>query len=117
MALQEVFRDGSIRTILSGVVPAQVRDYWPSRRLCGAAFMVLASLLLGGGTRGGFLSDATLELLGIPGFFLPVAALLRLPRATSHFQRRAYLVLACCLAMVLLPLGQLVPLPPWIWSR
>ena len=82
-----------------------------------SAAMMMASLLLGGGTRGGFLSDAILELLAIPAFLLAIASLADLPWASADLRRRARWALLFCLAIALLPLIQLVPLPPRIWTR
>ena len=81
------------------------------------AFTIVLALLLGGGTRGGFLSDAILELAAIPALLISLSSLSNLPLRTEHanWQHRcsAYL----CIAIILLPLMQLVPLPPWIWTR
>jgi O-antigen ligase len=117
MTLQDAFRDRSLRPILTGLVPAQIRDYRPRLLFCCSALMMLTSLMLGGGTRGGFLSDAILELLAIPILLLSSVSLIDLPRARADLKWRAYALLACCLAALLLPLSQLVPLPPsvWIW--
>lgn len=69
-----------------------------------------ACLLLGGATTSGHLSDAILQFVSIP---LLVAAIWCLDLSTAR-QVRAPLLL--CFAAVLLPLLQLVPLPPQIWS-
>jgi O-antigen ligase len=70
-----------------------------------------SGLLLGGGTKAGFLSDAIVQLAAIP---LLLTALWRLAGRSSI--RRLRWALAFCLAVVLLPLLQLVPLPPEIWT-
>ena len=73
--------------------------------------VIVASLFLGGGTRGGYLSDAILQLLSIP---LLVASLWRLSEVPlTKDTRRA---LFFCLAIAVLPLVQLIPLPPWLWT-
>jgi O-antigen ligase len=76
---------------------------------------MVASFLLGGGTRAGFLSDVVLELVAIPALLISLSSLLELPRTQS--KRRADWALVFCLAIAVLPLIQLVPLPPWIWTR
>ena len=77
--------------------------------LCAVAFV--ASLLLGGGTRGGFLSDAILQLLAIP---LLLVSLWRMFEVS--LTRQMKLALYFCLAVAVLPLIQLIPLPPWLWT-
>lgn len=77
-----------------------------------AAAGLLFCLLLGGGTRGGHLSDAMLQLLTLP---LLLAALWRV---TDASRRRALAwPLAACAAILALPLLQLMPLPPALWTR
>lgn len=84
----------------------------PTVRLYFAHTAVLVfCLLLGGGTRAGFLSDVAIQLLAIP---LLLMALLRLAKPPSLKGARG--VLWFCLAVVLVPLAQLVPLPPEIWT-
>jgi len=78
--------------------------------LC-AASLVLAHLL-GGGTRPALLSDAILQLLCIPLLIVAGHAVLQ---ASSWTGQRAGLVLLS--GVVILPLVQLIPLPPAIWSR
>lgn len=92
---------------------------WESRpsalfSLCAAT--LLGSLLLGGGTHGGFLTDAILELIAIPALLVASASLLALLR-TKHAGGRVTVPLILCLVIVLLPLSQLLPLPPWIWTK
>jgi O-antigen ligase len=82
-----------------------------------SAGVMMASLLLGGGTRDGFLSDAILELLAIPAFLLAIASLGDLPWSRADVRRRASWALLFCLAIASLPLVQLVPLPPQVWTR
>jgi O-antigen ligase len=77
--------------------------------LCGG--VLTCCLLLGGGTKAGFLSDAIIQLAAIP---LLLAALWRLSDLSSI--RRLRWVLTFCLAIVLVPLLQLVPLPPEAWT-
>ena len=80
------------------------------------AVTLLGSLLLGGGTHGGFLSDAILALIAIPAFLIAFVSLLALLR-TKRTDSRLTLALILCVAIVLLPLFQLLPLPPWIWTK
>src|SRR4029077_10486783 len=54
------------RTRLGELASEQFKDLALSGQFWLAAFTLLAALLLGGGTRGGFLSDALLQLLAIP---------------------------------------------------
>src|SRR6202050_1386922 len=80
------------------------------------AFTLLAALLLGGGTRGGFLSDALLQLLAIPLLLLTASRLGDLFwRHRAKFRQLRW-ELIFCLAVVLVPLIQLVPLPPVLWT-
>jgi O-antigen ligase len=75
------------------------------------ALMLVSSLLLGGGTRDGFLSDAIVQLIAIP---LLLVTLWRMIDSLSAKQVRW--ALALCLAIILVPLIQLIPLPPRIWT-
>ena len=75
------------------------------------AGVLACCLLLGGGTKAGFLSDAIIQLAAIP---LLLTALWRLSDLSSI--RRLRWALAFCLAVILVPLLQLVPLPPEVWT-
>jgi len=81
------------------------------RLLVVCAVVMVSCLLFGGGTKSGFLSDVVVQLLAIP---LLLMALRRLARQPSLKGRRW--VLLFCLAVAMVPLGQLVPLPPEIWT-
>jgi O-antigen ligase len=72
-------------------------------------------MLLGGGTRGGFLSDSILELIAIPAFLVALSSLFALPRNVN--KRGTEWALMLCVGVAILPLMQLIPLPPWIWTR
>ena len=111
------FRVQPIRPSLSGLIPAQIREYRPSISFSVCALMLIASLLLGGGTRGGFLSDAILELVAIPALLIAVSLLIDLPVWREGRQSEIYKVFALCAAIALVPLIQLIPLPPWIWTN
>jgi O-antigen ligase len=87
---------------------------WPGQSallFCLCAFVVIASLVLGGGTRGGFLSDAILQLLSLP---LLLVALWKLFEV--RLTRQMQVPLLFCLAVIVIPLVQLIPLPPWLWT-
>src|SRR6476469_1793285 len=73
--------------------------------------VMVASLVLGGGAGRGLLSDAILQLLAIP---LLLVSLWRIFEVPSTRQMR--LALWFCLAIASLPLLQLTPLPPWLWT-
>ena len=109
------FRDRSFETVLSRWTAAKASR--PSIVFCACAFTMVGSLLLGGGTRGGFLSDAILELLAIPALLLVVSSLIDVLRRSTHIRRSASWALMLCFAIALLPLLQLVSLAPWIWTR
>jgi O-antigen ligase len=76
------------------------------------AFNIVLSLLLGGGTRGGFLSDAILQILSLPSLMATIWRMMNTP-----LTREARCALAFCAALLAVPLGQLLPLPPAIWIR
>ena len=84
----------------------------PTDRLFLLCTIVLvASLVLGGGTRTGFLSDAVIQLLAIPLLLIAVRRLAALPSLKG-----GRWALALCLAIALIPALQLVPLPPSVWT-
>lgn len=92
-------------------------DRWVSRERVSplfyfCAFDLVGSLLLGGAAGPGFLSDVLLQLLSLP---LLIASLWRIASTpVSGDVRRA---LWFCAAIAVLPLAQLVPLPPVVWTR
>jgi O-antigen ligase len=73
---------------------------------------LVAALVLGGGTRAGFLSDAALQLLALPLLLVSLWRYAHLP--TGHALRKP---LIFCIALALVPLTQLIPLPPAIWMQ
>jgi O-antigen ligase len=84
----------------------------PTDRLFFACVVVLvACLLLGGGTRAGFLSDAVLQLAAIPLLLMAMGRL-----ADPGARGNARWPLRFCLALALVPALQLVPLPPGVWT-
>lgn len=74
------------------------------------ALNLVLALILGGGTRGGFLSDVLLQILSVPLLLIALWQLAEPGRAVSRW------VLVFCAALVLLPLLQLLPLPPAVWT-
>jgi O-antigen ligase len=92
----------------TGIIP-WIGKASPFFFLC--AVVMVASLILGGGTRGGFLSDAILELLAIPLLLMCFWKLFEVP-----LTKQMRLALWFCLAIAVLPLIQLIPLPPWLWT-
>jgi O-antigen ligase len=104
------------RTRLGELASVQFKDMALSGQFWLTAFTLLAALLLGGGTRGGFLSDALLQLLAIPLLLLSGSRLGDLFWRHRVRFRQLRWELAFCLAVVLVPLIQLVPLPPALWT-
>src|SRR3984893_267298 len=115
MAFLDLLRNHPLGTQLSQLAPSRVWEKRPSLLFSVCAFTLVSSLLLGGGTRGGFLSDTILELFAIPAFLVALTSLVALPWTES--KRPAEWALMLCLAIAIVPLLQLVPLPPWIWTR
>lgn len=110
------FLERPLGPILSGLIPVQVREFRPSVVYCACAFTLVCSLLLGGGTRGGFLSDAILELVAIPPLLIAIVSLVDSPAWHSKAGFGVFWPLAFCCAIALVPLIQLIPLPPAIWT-
>jgi O-antigen ligase len=76
------------------------------------ATTLVACLLLGGSATSGLLPDVVLQLLAIP---LLLASLWRLADDRENLRQSRWALLFC-VALVLLPVLQLVPLPPDIWT-
>ena len=74
-----------------------------------ATYLVLC-VILGGGAVAGYLGDFVLQLLAIP---VLLAGLWQMQNIGSE-QRQALLF---CGALVLVPVVQLIPLPPALWTR
>lgn len=115
MALLDSLRNHPVGIKLFQLTPSRAWEKFPGLFFSLCAFTLVASLLLGGGTRGGFLSDTILELIAIPAFLVSLSSLLALP--WTDIKRPAEWALMICLAIAVVPLLQLVPLPPWIWTR
>ena len=75
------------------------------------AFVMVVGLLLGGGTRSGFLSDVILQLIALP---LLLFSLWKQSEDVTTPQMRVALYF--CAAVAALPLLQLLPLPAWLWT-
>lgn len=82
-----------------------------------AAAMLSLSVVLGGGTRSGFLSDALLQLVSIPPLIIAVIGLAAMARNDPKAFRQIRPGLLFAIAIVLVPLIQLIPLPPSIWRE
>jgi hypothetical protein len=80
------------------------------------AFAIACSLVLGGGTRGGYLSDAILQVLTLPLLLVSLWRIVDLRSGSFGQIRRLRWELLFCGAIVVLPLLQLIPLPPSVWS-
>ena len=115
MAYLESFRNHSLGVKLTQLVPVRAWEQRPRLFFILCAVTVVSSLLVWGGTRGGFLSDTILELIAIPAFLASLSSIVALPRSKS--KQRAEWALMLCLAIAALPLVQLVPLPPWLWTE
>ena len=76
------------------------------------AIAFISSLLLGGGTRSGFLSDAILQLICIVPLLVAVSRL-----SDLAWRERSKFTPIFSAAIVLVPLIQLVPLPYWLWAQ
>jgi O-antigen ligase len=104
------------RTRLAELASERFKDLALSGPFWLTAFTLLAALLLGGGTRGGFLSDALLQLLAIPLLLLSASRLGDLFWRHRAKFRQVRWELTFCFAAVLVLLAQLVPLPPALWT-
>lgn len=102
---------------LRALVPGELLEVGARPLVWACAGTLILSLLLGGGTRGGFLSDAILELAAIPALMIALSGLLDLRWEEIAHRHEVQWALALCAGMLALPLLQLIPLPPWIWSK
>src|SRR6185503_8570434 len=98
------FAPMSVRSRFSGIT-SLLPAWW------APGVVLLLALLLGGGTRQGLWSDAIVQLASLP---LLASALFQLSRA--EFSGRGRVALFLLSAVVLLPILQLLPLPPAIWT-
>jgi len=74
-------------------------------------FVVFVALICGGGTRQGLWSDALVQILSLPLLAVASFRLWALPS-----RAKLLLPLLLMFAVVLVPVVQLVPLPPRIWT-
>lgn len=88
----------------------RTRTPWPL--VAGVAALLLLALLLGGGTRQGLAGDFVVQLAALPLLAWGLLALVRGER-----RREWRWPLALLAAIFLLPLLQLLPLPPALWTR
>jgi O-antigen ligase len=115
MVSLDLLREGPIQARLIELLRAQTWARGHSLIFWACMSMLVASLLFGGGTKAGFLSDVVLELVAIPAFLIALTSLIDLPLKASTSGTRWALLL--CLSIGIMPLLQLVPLPSWIWTR
>lgn len=115
MADLSSLRSHSLEILWNRLALAQLWERRPSLLFSLCAFTLVASLTLGGGTRGGFLSDAILQLIAIPALVISLSSLFAWPWTES--KGRAEWALALCVAIAFLPLIELVPLPPAVWTK
>ena len=79
------------------------------------ATYLVACLVLGGGSREGFLGDVALQVMAVPLLLWAAWRLLDVPPASGG--GRAKWVLLLCLSAIAVPAAHLVPLPPSVWTR
>jgi O-antigen ligase len=90
-----------------------------------ASIVLAGSLLLGGGTRSGFLADVVLQLSSIPLVLLVLWRYLvgdgAVPggavTGAGRFAGRPRLELLVSAAIIAVPVAQLIPMPPAAWER
>jgi O-antigen ligase len=74
---------------------------------------LVACLVLGGGTREGFLADVALQVCAVPLLLWSIWRLLDVPPEEGG--KRGRVAILACVLIVAFPLVQLMPLPPSIW--
>lgn len=100
-------------------IPIPAVSAWAALRGHGqtaiAAAGLWSCLVLGGGTKAGFLADVVIQLLAVGLLALLIAC----PRPAPSHQHTSVLRFACVItgALVSIILLQLVPLPPGVWQR
>jgi O-antigen ligase len=77
---------------------------------------MICAVVLGGGAQRGHLSDVILQYLAVPLLLVALWRLLDLRSGTPNKIRSLKWELGFCGVIVLVPLLQLVPLPPAIWA-
>ena len=79
-----------------------------------AVYMVLC-LILGGGSREGFLGDVALQAMAVPFLLWATWRMFDVPLDAGR--RRAMWTVALCLLAFAIPAAHLVPLPPSVWMK
>jgi O-antigen ligase len=97
---------------MTPVLPDLLRTRTPRTLVAGLAALLLLALVLGGGTRQGLLGDFVVQLAALPLLALGLVVL-----AGGERRREWRWPLLLLAAIVVLPLLQLLPLPPALWSR
>jgi O-antigen ligase len=95
---------------------ARLTSVVPSLPFAVCALVTVSSLVLGGGARSGYLSDAILQLLSIPPLLVSLWQLVRTQAGARRANPLFKWGLTFCVGLVGIPLIQLVPLPPAIWT-
>ncbi len=93
--------------------------------LACTGLVLIASIILGGGTRPGFMGDVILQLLAIPPLLLAINAVVpaaRLAKGAAgssdrQMERQIFWAAMACGLVCFWPLLQLVPLPPALWTK
>jgi hypothetical protein len=80
------------------------------------SFTIICAVVLGGGAQRGHLADVILQYLAVPLLLVALWRVLDLRSGTPDKARSLKWELGFCGVVVLVPLLQLVPLPPTIWS-
>lgn len=78
--------------------------------LCGT--LIVASIVLGGGSRSGFVGDVILQLLSIPVLLWCSREMWRAPSWNNGIRWSGLI----CALLILIPLLQLIPLPTGFWA-
>jgi len=102
-------RRNSTGRLVNSPQPRMRERISPLFHLC--ALGLVSAILLGGGTRAGFLSDVILQFLSVP---ILLVALWRMGKGS--LTREQLWAVAFCAAILAIPMAQLAPLPPTIWT-
>src|SRR5258706_460078 len=95
---------------------ARVTSLVPSLPFGLCALVIVGSLVLGGSTRSGFMSDAVLQFLSIPPLLVSLWQFLRVVPGERRANSSIKWGLVFCVALAGIPLIHLVPLPPTVWT-
>jgi O-antigen ligase len=80
------------------------------------AFAMICSVALGGGAQRGHIGDVVLQFVSLPLLLASLWRIVELRSGAAANSRPFRWELVFCGAIVLVPLVQLIPLPPSIWS-